>query len=499
MPTAYLVGVPAGRHCAARDLRGRHAWATTDTVCHVQAVVLVGGEGTRLRPLTLETPKPMVPIMNMPFLERTLRRLKEAGIEDVLLPAGYLPDAITSYFGDGSRLGLRLQYVIEESPLGTAGALKNIERLIDGPFFVLNGDVFTSLDLRAMLAFHRAKGGIGTLHLIRVEDPSAFGCVVHDEVGRIRSFVEKPQRNMAPTDEINAGTYLLEREVLDSIPAGRDAVEDLALEEVRPGVDLVGRSHVALRLLHEASDPADLVMDDAPEGAGILDPDQVQGADPALSAVKRQHRPQVERGEHVPVEDEEWAVDEPLDVLQRPGGAERGLLDDVLQAEPEPGAVPEVRGDRVGEVAGGQQHVLDPGFLEAAQRPLEEGHVHDRDHGFRRLEGQRAEPRALTADEDDCLHVTDCISCSPRMPAAKVARRTVPACWHTNQVSCRHAGEIRLVRGAKILRRRARARRMPRGVWVHPGGVVPSDQVRETGRAGATARSRLGGGTTLLR
>jgi mannose-1-phosphate guanylyltransferase len=187
----------------------------------VQAVVLVGGEGTRLRPLTLETPKPMVPIMNMPFLERTLRRLKEAGIDDVLLPAGYLPDAITSYFGDGSRLGLRLQYVIEESPLGTAGALKNIERLIDGPFFVLNGDVFTSLDLRAMLAFHRAKGGIGTLHLIRVEDPSDFGCVVHDEVGRIRSFVEKPQRNMAPTDEINAGTYLLEREVLDRIPAGR--------------------------------------------------------------------------------------------------------------------------------------------------------------------------------------------------------------------------------------------------------------------------------------
>jgi mannose-1-phosphate guanylyltransferase len=187
----------------------------------VQAVVLVGGEGTRLRPLTLETPKPMVPIMNMPFLERTLRRLKEAGIEDVLLPAGYLPDAITSYFGDGSRLGLRLQYVIEESPLGTAGALKNIERLIDGPFFVLNGDVFTSLDLRAMLEFHRSKGGIGTLHLIRVDDPSPFGAVVHDEDGRIQTFVEKPPRDQAPTNEINAGTYLLEREVLDWIPAGR--------------------------------------------------------------------------------------------------------------------------------------------------------------------------------------------------------------------------------------------------------------------------------------
>jgi mannose-1-phosphate guanylyltransferase len=187
----------------------------------VQAVVLVGGEGTRLRPLTLETPKPMVPVMNMPFLERTLRRLKSAGIDDVILPAGYLPDAITSYFGDGSKLGLRLRYVIEETPLGTAGALKNVEQYIDGPFFVLNGDVLTSLDLRAMMAFHRERGGIGTLHLIRVEDPSAFGAVVHDADGRVTAFVEKPKREEAPTNEVNAGTYLLEREVLDLIPSGR--------------------------------------------------------------------------------------------------------------------------------------------------------------------------------------------------------------------------------------------------------------------------------------
>ena len=187
----------------------------------VQAVVLVGGEGTRLRPLTLATPKPMVPVMNMPFLERTLRRLKEAGIEDVILPAGYLPDAITSYFGDGSRLGLRVRYVVEDVPLGTAGALKNVEQYIDGPFFVLNGDVLTSLDLRAMLAYHQVKGGIATIHTIRVEDPSPFGCVVHDPAGRVESFVEKPPREHAPTDEINAGTYLLEREILDRIPAGR--------------------------------------------------------------------------------------------------------------------------------------------------------------------------------------------------------------------------------------------------------------------------------------
>jgi len=193
----------------------------TDIQSPVQAVVLVGGEGTRLRPLTLETPKPMVPVMNMPFLERTLRRLKDAGIEDVILPAGYLPEAITSYFGDGAWLGLRLRYVIEETPLGTAGALKNVEQFIDGPFFVLNGDVLTSLDLRAMMDYHRRKGGIGTIHLIRVEDPSPFGCVVHDETGRVDRFVEKPPRDAAPTDEINAGTYLLERSVLDAIPAGR--------------------------------------------------------------------------------------------------------------------------------------------------------------------------------------------------------------------------------------------------------------------------------------
>jgi mannose-1-phosphate guanylyltransferase len=187
----------------------------------VQAVVLVGGEGTRLRPLTFGTPKPMVPVMNVPFLERTLRRLKEAGIDDVILPAGYLPDTITSYFGDGSRLGLTIRYVIEETPLGTAGALKNIEPYITGPFFVLNGDVLTSLDLRAMRADHERKRGLASLHLIKVDDPSAFGCVVHDASGRISAFVEKPKREDAPTNEVNAGTYLLEAEVLAAIPAGR--------------------------------------------------------------------------------------------------------------------------------------------------------------------------------------------------------------------------------------------------------------------------------------
>ncbi len=187
----------------------------------LQAVILVGGEGTRLRPLTYETPKPMVPLFGVPFLERTLVRLREAGVTEVILASGYLPQAIEAHFGDGSRIGMRVRYVVEDAPLGTAGALRNVASHIHGTFFVLNGDVLTSLDLSAMIAFHAKKGGAGVLHSIRVDDPSAFGCIVHDAFGRITSFVEKPPRDEAPTDEVNAGTYLLERRVLDAIPAGR--------------------------------------------------------------------------------------------------------------------------------------------------------------------------------------------------------------------------------------------------------------------------------------
>jgi NDP-sugar pyrophosphorylase family protein len=188
----------------------------------MQAIVLVGGEGTRLRPLTYGTPKPMVPIMNVPFLARTLERLYAAEIRDVILAAGYMPQAIVDYFGDGTQLDMKVTYVIEETPLGTAGAIKNVESHITGPFFVLNGDILTSLDLRAMREYHHDKGGIGTIHLIRVEDPSPFGCVVHDENGRVSAFVEKPAKGQEPTDEINAGTYLLERDILDFIPPGRN-------------------------------------------------------------------------------------------------------------------------------------------------------------------------------------------------------------------------------------------------------------------------------------
>lgn len=190
-------------------------------MAEVQAIILVGGEGTRLRPLTYGTPKPMVPIAGVPFLARSMERLYEAGITDVILAAGYMPKAITEYFGDGSGLGMHVTYAIEETPLGTAGALKNVEEHVHGPFFVFNGDILTSLDLPAMIEHHKRKGGVGMLHLIEVPDPSAFGCVVHDADGAISAFIEKPPPGTAPGNDINAGTYLLEREVLDAIPAGR--------------------------------------------------------------------------------------------------------------------------------------------------------------------------------------------------------------------------------------------------------------------------------------
>jgi mannose-1-phosphate guanylyltransferase len=205
----------------------------------MQAIVLVGGKGTRLRPLTYATPKPMIPILGVPFLARTLEKLREAGVRDVILPAGYLPQAIVDYFGDGSRFGVNLTYVIEDEPLGTAGALKNVQHYIDGPFLVLNGDILTSLDLSSMIAEHKRLGGIGLLHLITVDDPSAFGVVVHDAEGRILEFVEKPPKESAPSHDVNAGTYLFEPRILDMIPAGRNVSIE---QETFPKV--VGTDHL---------------------------------------------------------------------------------------------------------------------------------------------------------------------------------------------------------------------------------------------------------------
>lgn len=185
----------------------------------MKAVILVGGEGTRLRPLTFHIHKTMAPVLNEPFLEHMIYYLKEYGVDDIILALCYLPQSIKDYFGDGSSFGVKLTYVLEESPLGTAGAVKNAERyLADGPFLVFNGDVFTEIDLGAMSSLHRERGAKATIALTPVEDPSAYGVVETDDKGRVKRFVEKPPREEATTNLINAGIYILDEEVLQEIP-----------------------------------------------------------------------------------------------------------------------------------------------------------------------------------------------------------------------------------------------------------------------------------------
>lgn len=185
----------------------------------MKAIILVGGEGTRLRPLTCNIVKAMVPLLNCPFLEHVLLWLKAYGVDEVVLTLGYLPERIAYYFGDGSKFGLKLHYVHEATPLGTAGAVKNAEHLLKGSrFFVLNGDIFTDLDLSAMLAFHKQKGGKGTLSLTPVDNPTIYGLVETNAQQRIQRFLEKPTWDQVTTNLINAGVYILEPEALDFIP-----------------------------------------------------------------------------------------------------------------------------------------------------------------------------------------------------------------------------------------------------------------------------------------
>ena len=188
----------------------------------MKAVVLVGGEGTRLRPLTLSAPKQMLPIVGVPMIERVLGHLARHGVDEAVLSLGYLPDAFMEAYPDGRAAGIRLSYAVEPEPLDTAGAVRFAATLagIAETFVVVNGDVLTDLDLTSLVAFHRERRAEGTIALHPVADPSAFGVVPTDEEGRVTAFVEKPPRDEAPTNEINAGTYVLEASVLERIPEG---------------------------------------------------------------------------------------------------------------------------------------------------------------------------------------------------------------------------------------------------------------------------------------
>ena len=187
----------------------------------MKAVVMAGGEGTRLRPLTSNQPKPMVPIVGKPCMEHILELLKQHGMEDVIVTVAFLPQAIRSYFGDGSSLDMNIGYSVEESPLGTAGSVRLAADRLDDTFLVISGDALCDVDLTRLVEFHREKGASVTIGLKSVENPLEFGIVVTDEDGRVERFLEKPSWGQVFSDTINTGIYVLEPEVLRHIPTDR--------------------------------------------------------------------------------------------------------------------------------------------------------------------------------------------------------------------------------------------------------------------------------------
>jgi mannose-1-phosphate guanylyltransferase len=187
----------------------------------VQALILVGGEGTRLRPLTSNRPKPVVTLVDRPFIVYMLEWLRGHGVEEAILSCGFLAEGVRSVLGDGSALGISLRYVEEPQPLGTGGALKFAEEFLQERFFMLNGDVLTDIDLSAQLRQHEETAARATLALIPVDDPSAYGLVRRRDDASVTEFVEKPRPDEIDTNLINAGAYILERDILaDMAPAG---------------------------------------------------------------------------------------------------------------------------------------------------------------------------------------------------------------------------------------------------------------------------------------
>ncbi len=187
----------------------------------MRAVVMAGGEGTRLRPLTSNQPKPLVPVVNRPIMEHVLRLLRRHGFDETVVTVQFLASLVRSYFGDGEELGMHLTYATEQTPLGTAGSVKNAESALrDDSFLVISGDALTDIDLGAVVAAHRDRGALVTVCLSRVPDPLEFGIVVTAEDGRVERFVEKPTWGQVVTDTVNTGIYVMEPEVFDHVTVG---------------------------------------------------------------------------------------------------------------------------------------------------------------------------------------------------------------------------------------------------------------------------------------
>ncbi len=187
-------------------------------------ILLVGGFGTRLKPLTSESPKPMLPVAGLPVTEHQILAAQKAGIHTLVLATSYLSEVFTPYFGDGSQWGMKILYAVEKEPLGTGGAIRNAAQLLDlenigdEPIVIFNGDVLSRHSIANQISFHQSKGADATLHLIEVEDARAFGCVPTDEEGRVTAFLEKMDNPV--TNSINAGCYVFHPSVLDRIPLG---------------------------------------------------------------------------------------------------------------------------------------------------------------------------------------------------------------------------------------------------------------------------------------
>lgn len=249
----------------------------------MDAVILVGGFGTRLRPLTLSVPKPLLPVGNVPIVQRILVALERAGVTRAVLALGFKPEPFLAAFPDGRCGGVELVYAVEPEPLDTAGAIAFAARHagISSTFVVANGDVLTGLDIVRVVDFHRASGAEGTLHLVPVDDPSQFGVVETDATGRVLRFVEKPAPGETTSRNVNAGTYVLEPSVIDRVPVGgKLSIERVVFPEMVASASLyaiptddawidTGRPETFLAANMSAVEAA---------GSSIIDPSAVIGA-----------------------------------------------------------------------------------------------------------------------------------------------------------------------------------------------------------------------------
>ena len=186
----------------------------------MNAVVMAGGAGSRLRPLTINRPKPMVPLVNKPVMAHIMDLLRRHGITNVVVTLQYMADLVQDYFGDGSAMGMTINYSIEEVPLGTAGSVKNAQQYLDETFIVISGDAVTDFDLGAIIEYHKSREAVATLTLYRVPNPLEYGVVIINEDGRIREFQEKPSWGQVISDTVNTGIYVLEPEVLEYFTVG---------------------------------------------------------------------------------------------------------------------------------------------------------------------------------------------------------------------------------------------------------------------------------------